>query len=40
MHFEPAIKALERGYNILLEKPMANNPEECLALRELAQKSS
>src|SRR5689334_13366436 len=29
MHFEPAIRALEKGYHILLEKPMATKPEEC-----------
>ncbi len=29
MHTEPAIKALELGYDLLLEKPVAPTPEEC-----------
>lgn len=29
MHTEPAIKALELGYDLLLEKPAAPTPEEC-----------
>ncbi len=32
MHYEPAILAIERGYNILLEKPISNNLEEILNL--------
>lgn len=35
-HFVPASKAIEKGYHILLEKPMANNPEESVKLGELA----
>jgi predicted dehydrogenase len=29
MHVEPAVAALERGYHLLLEKPMALTHEEC-----------
>ncbi len=32
MHVEPTILALERGYDVLLEKPMANTLEGCLKL--------
>lgn len=37
-HFEPAKKALKKGYHILLEKPAAQTKEEVLELLELAQK--
>ena len=30
LHVEPTIMALERGYNILLEKPMAHTLEGCI----------
>lgn len=36
LHFEPCMKALEIGYDVLLEKPMAPTAKECRAL--LAQK--
>ena len=29
MHYEPAMKAIELGYDILLEKPVAPTAEEC-----------
>lgn len=32
MHFEPAMKALELGYDVMLEKPAAPTEEECIAL--------
>ncbi len=38
MHFEPAMKAIELGYDLLLEKPMAPTPEECKAICEAAEK--
>jgi predicted dehydrogenase len=38
MHFQPTIKALEAGYHVLLEKPMSNNPKECVIMGEYAKK--
>lgn len=35
-HFEPTKIALEKGYNILLEKPMSNSLDEVIKLGELA----
>lgn len=32
IHYEPAIKALQAGYNILLEKPIAPDEEQCRAI--------
>lgn len=37
-HFEPTKIALEKGYHILLEKPMSNNLYEVIKLGELAKK--
>jgi predicted dehydrogenase len=31
-HFEPCMKALELGYDVLLEKPMAQTEKECRAI--------
>lgn len=36
IHYEPAIKALRAGYNILLEKPIAPTIEECRAIADEA----
>ncbi len=38
MHMPPALKAIEKGYNILLEKPVAPTPEECAAIANAAEK--
>ncbi|WP_141502086.1 Gfo/Idh/MocA family protein [Paenibacillus luteus] len=38
MHFEPAMKALELGYHIILEKPMSTFSDECILLEEAARK--
>lgn len=38
MHFVPAMKALELGYHVLLEKPMSPVPEECILLEQASQK--
>lgn len=38
-HVEPARRALEQGYDILLEKPVAPTQEETLALAEAARRS-
>lgn len=34
LHYIPTIKALERGYHVLLEKPMSPDPLECIKLDE------
>ena len=36
MHTEPALKALELGYDLLLEKPVAPTPEECALISKKA----
>jgi len=38
LHYEPAMMAIEKGYDILLEKPIANKLEECTALNDLNKK--
>jgi predicted dehydrogenase len=38
LHFGPAMKAIEQGYDILLEKPAAPTEQECNALAEAAAK--
>ncbi|CAG7629037.1 Inositol 2-dehydrogenase/D-chiro-inositol 3-dehydrogenase [Paenibacillus solanacearum] len=38
MHYEPTIHALEKGYHVLVEKPMSPNPEECIRMEEAAEK--
>lgn len=38
LHFEPAMKALELGYDLLLEKPVSPSPEECGIIYKQAQK--
>lgn len=37
MHFEPAMACIEKGYNILLEKPMAPTAEECKKIAAAAE---
>jgi len=39
LHTEPAIMAMEAGYHVLLEKPMAGSPGECLKLVETAERT-
>ena len=39
-HYEPTKIALEKGYHVLLEKPMSNKLEEVIKLKELAKKYS
>ena len=36
LHYAPAMKALEQGYNILLEKPVAPTAKECADIANLA----
>lgn len=38
-HFEPAMKAIELKYDLLLEKPIAPTPEECVAITKAAEKN-
>jgi len=35
-HFRLAMKAIEKGYHLLLEKPAAPTPEECIAIEKAA----
>ena len=37
MHYEPAMKAIELGYNLLLEKPVAPTAKECAEIAAAAQ---
>jgi len=37
MHYEPAVCAIEKGYDILLEKPIAPTAEECLDIAKRAE---
>lgn len=37
-HVQPCLKALERGYDVLLEKPIAPTVEECSLLQEAAER--
>ena len=38
-HLEPCLKALEMGYDVLLEKPAAQTEEECLQILRASKKS-
>ncbi len=38
LHFEPAMQAIRLGYDILLEKPVSPNPQECKIISEEANK--
>ena len=40
MHYEPAMMAIERKYDLLLEKPIAPTPEECLKICKAANKNN
>jgi len=37
MHFRPTLAALEKGYHVLLEKPMSQDPVECIRMAEWAE---
>jgi len=37
MHYEPALALIDKGYHLLLEKPMAPTPQECRAITEAAE---
>ena len=36
-HYAPAMAAIEKGYNLLLEKPAAPTPEECRSIQNAAE---
>lgn len=36
-HYGPAMAAIEKGYDLLLEKPIAPTPEECRAIQHAAE---
>ena len=38
LHYAPCIKALEMGYDVLLEKPISPTIDECLHIKELSNK--
>ena len=38
-HTEPAIRAMELGYHLLLEKPMSNTEDECRLIADTARKT-
>lgn len=38
MHYDPCMKAIEAGYNILLEKPIAQTLPECCQIAEAARR--
>jgi len=38
MHYEPAMRAIELGYDLLLEKPVANTERECIDIANAARK--
>jgi predicted dehydrogenase len=39
LHVDPALAALERGYHVLLEKPMAPDPVDCVRVVEAAERA-
>lgn len=39
-HIAPALKAMEQGYHLLLEKPMSNREDECRQIVETARKTN
>ena len=38
MHYGPAMAAIEKGYDVLLEKPASPNPKECVDIVNAAEK--
>jgi len=36
MHFEPAMKAIDKKYDLLLEKPIAPTANECIKISQAA----
>lgn len=40
LHYGPCMKALEMGYDVLLEKPISPSPQECMNILNLAKKKN
>ncbi|MFD0959206.1 Gfo/Idh/MocA family protein [Paenibacillus chungangensis] len=40
IHFEPAMRALDGGYHVMLEKPMSPDPLECLQMGNKAEQTN
>ena len=40
MHFDPCMRAIEAGYNVLLEKPIAQTLPECYQIAEAARRKN
>lgn len=38
-HVDPACAAMEAGYDVLIEKPVSHLPQECIRVRETAQRT-
>lgn len=38
LHYQPAVMAIEKGYDVLLEKPISNKIQECISLAQLNSK--
>lgn len=38
-HYEPAMRAMDRGYDVLLEKPMSPNPRETFRMAEQSRRT-
>ena len=38
LHYEPAMMAIDKGYDILLEKPISPDPKECFDIADAAMK--
>ncbi|MFK7694951.1 Gfo/Idh/MocA family protein [Paenibacillus sp. HJGM_3] len=39
LHYEPAMKALDRKYHVLLEKPMSPDPQQCIDMERAAKEN-
>ncbi len=39
LHLAPALEAIEKGYDLLLEKPVSPEPEDCLRIARAAEKA-
>lgn len=38
LHYAPTMAAIEKGYHVLVEKPLSPSPEECFEMAEAAEK--